>query len=343
MCGIMVLFHSWSLHHERNLFSFNPMTRFLILIVTVFVLSGSLLAAEESMLRQTERGYDIAIDGQPFAGYVTDEKGTPIIWPIFGPTGKKMSRDFPMIERNDTTEAKDHLHHRSLWFNHGDVNGVDFWAIKNVKMKTGKIVHRRFVEAKSDGQTATLVTENDWKDNDEQVLCSDVRTLRFGKTDGMRYIDFDVTVTAVLDQVVFADTKEGSLGFRVPGTMDVDAKKRNPEWGGRIVNAEGLTDDAAWAKRSAWVDYTGPVEGETLGIAILNHPSSFRYPTYWHVRTYGLFAANPFGIHDFEKKEEKIGELVLKKGESFTVRYRLLFHRQDADIAKAFEKYAAMK
>ena len=317
------------------------MIRFLL--VSVLVLSGSLLAAGEFSLRKTEKGYDIVIGGQPFAGYVTDEKGTPIIWPIVGPTGKKMSRDFPMIERSDNTEAKDHPHHRSLWFNHGDVNGVDFWAIKNAKLKVGKIVHRKFVEAKADGKTATIVTENDWKDDNDQILCSDVRTLCFGEMDAMRSIDFDVTVTAVLDRVVFADTKEGSLGIRVPGTMDVDAKKRNPTWGGRIVNAEGLTDGDAWAKRSAWVDYTGPVEGDTLGIAILNHPSSFRYPTYWHVRTYGLFAANPFGIHDFEKKEEMIGELVLKKGESFTVRYRFLFHQLDADIAKAFEKYAATK
>jgi hypothetical protein len=302
-------------------------------IFLAFVLFCSLLTAGELSLRQTEKGYDIIIDGKPFAGYVTDSSGTPIVWPIFGPTGKKMTRDFPMIERDDNTEAKDHLHHRSLWFTHGDVNGSDFWALKQ------KIVHRKFADAKSDGQTAILGTENEWVEQNDQVLCSDVRTLRFGETDGMRYIDFAVTVTAIQDNVVFGDTKEGTLGLRVPGTMEGDAKKRNPDWGGKIVNAEGLTDGDAWAKRPAWVDYIGPVEGETMGIAILNHPSSFRYPTYWHVRTYGLFAANPFGVHDFEKKEEKVGELVLKNGESFTLRYRLLFHRENADIAKAFENY----
>jgi len=309
------------------------MTRFFIALA--FLLSGSLLKAGELALQQTEKGYDVSIDGKLFAGYVVNEKGTPVVWPIFGPTGKKMSRDYPMIERDDTTEAKDHPHHRSLWFTHGDVNGLDFWALNKQK-----IVHRKFVEAESDGKTATLITENDWIDKNDQVLCSDVRTLRFGEIDGMLFIDFDVTVTAAQDQVVFGDTKEGTLGIRVPGTMDVDAKKRNPVWGGRIVNAEGLKDDDAWGKRSAWVDYIGPVEDEVLGIAILNHPSSFRYPTYWHVRTYGLFAANPFGIHDFENKKERIGELVLPKGESFTVRYRLLFHRENADIAKAFERYA---
>ena len=308
------------------------MIRFLI--IPAIVLFGSLLAAGELTLRPTDKGYDVFIDGKLFAGYVTDARGTPIVWPIFGPTSKKMTRDYPMIDRNDDTEAKDHPHQQSLWFTHGEVNGSDFWALKQ------KIVHKRFAEAKSEGPTAILVTENDWIGKDDQVLCSDVRTLRFGETGGMRFIDFDVTVTAVQDRVVFGDTKEGSFAVRVPGTMEGDAKKRNPEWGGTIVNAEGLKDGNAWGKRSAWVDYTGPVEGETLGIAILNHPSSFRYPTYWHVRTYGLFAANPFGIHDFENKKEKVGEFVFSKGESFTFRYRLLFHRANADIAKAFENYA---
>ncbi len=312
------------------------MKRFFVALA--FVLLGSLLSAGEVTLKPTEKGYDVSIGDNLFAGYITDEKGAPIVWPIFGPTGKKMSRDFPMIERDDKTEAKDHPHHRSLWFTHGEVNGQDFWALNKQK-----IVHKKFLDAKSDGKTATLVTENDWMDKEDKVLCSDIRTFRFGETNGMRYIDFDITVTAVQDPVVFGDTKEGTLGFRVPGTMDVDAKKRNPEWGGQIVNADGLKNGDAWAKRSAWVDYTGPVEGETLGIAILNHPTSFRYPTYWHVRTYGLFAANPFGVHDFENTKEKIGELILKKGESFTLRYRLLFHGENADIGKAFENYAATK
>ncbi|MDR2705183.1 MAG: PmoA family protein, partial [Planctomycetaceae bacterium] len=274
-----------------------------------------------------------------FAGYVTDFKGTPIIYPILGPTGKKMTRDFPMLERKDLTESKDHPHHRSLWFTHGNVNGLDFWMLEKQK-----IVHRKFVKTEIDHNTALIVTENDWLDKNNQPVCSDVRTFRFGVFGETRYIDFDVTVTAVQDSVVFGDTKEGTLGLRVAGTMDLIAKKRdsNSDWGGHIVNAEGIKDNNTWAKRSNWVDYYGPVEGETLGIAVLNHPSSFRYPTYWHVRDYGLFAANPFGVHDFEGKTEKIGEHKMRKGESFTLRYRILFHKGDAEsagIAEIFEQY----
>jgi hypothetical protein len=310
------------------------------IILTVFVIFLTVqLNAQEN--------YEVKIDGQPFATYMTDYRGAPVIWPIIGPTGKKMTRDYPMLEHDDKSEAKDHPHHRSLWFTHGNVNGLDFWsALKETQSTKGKIVHRRFVKTENDGKTTVLVTENDWLETENKTLCSDVRTLRFGVTGEMRFIDFEIIVTAVQDSVVFGDTKEGTFGIRVPGTMDLTAKKREPnsDWGGHIVNAEGIKDGAAWAKRSSWVDYYGPVEGETLGIAVLNHPSSFRYPTYWHVRDYGLFAANPFGVHDFEKKEEKTGEHKMQKGDSFTLRYRILFHKGDAEsagIAEAYKKYAA--
>ncbi len=327
-------------------------TRILTICLLVFV--AVQLQAETPLpkgigVTSTAQGVDVEIGGKPFARYVFDCQGTPIVWPIIGPTGKKMTRDYPMSERDDKTEAKDHPHHRSLWFNHGEVSDSNFWHLG-----AEKIVHRKLVQAHAGEGIATVVTENDWIGKDGQILCADVRTLRFGELTGRdgtestpaRYIDFDITVTAARDGVVFGDTKEGTFGIRVPGTMDLTAKKRDPNWGGHIVNAEGIKDGDAWAKRSAWVDYFGPVEGETLGIAILNHPSSFRYPTYWHVRDYGLFAANPFGVHDFENTKEKVGEHRMKKGESFTIRYRVLFHKGDAEaagIADAFQDYAETK
>jgi hypothetical protein len=164
--------------------------------------------------------------------------------------------------------------------------------------------------------------------------------LRFAVAGDTRIIDFDITITAEQDKVLFGDTKEGTFGIRVPEVMAVETKK-----GGQFVNAEGkIGEGEAWGKRSPWVDYTGILDGEKVGIAILNHPSSFRYPTYWHVRNYGLFAANPFGVHDFEKLQDTtVGNLALSKGESFTCRYRVLFHKGDekeANIAEAFKEYA---
>jgi hypothetical protein len=240
-----------------------------------------------------------------------------------------MTRDYPMKRKYEGIKA-DHPHHRSLWFSHGEVNGFDFWAAKD------KIVHKRFLKAECNGQTALLVTENDWIGNN-QVVLRDVRSFRFATAKDMRMIDFDITITAEQEKVVFGDTKEGTFGIRVPEVIAVETRKE-----GRFVNAEGKTGERdAWGKRSAWVNYHGILDGEKVGIAILNHPSSFRFPTYWHVRDYGLFAANPFGVHDFERLQDtKAGEFTLPKGESFTLRYRVLFHRGEPNIDDAFKEYA---
>ncbi|MDR0327173.1 MAG: PmoA family protein [Planctomycetaceae bacterium] len=303
----------------------------IVFFVLVFTLMSGLYA-EELTLKQTGTGYEVRIGNEMFAGYITDYEGTPIVHPIVGPTEKNMTRSYPMVKNYDSVKA-DHPHHRSLWFSHGDVNKHDFWGVKC------KIVHRRFIKAECDGQTALLVTENDWIDDSNQAVCSDVRTLRFSVSKDKRIIDFDITVTAVQDEVVFGDTKEGTFGIRVPEVIAAETKK-----GGQYVNAEGKSGERdAWGKRSAWVDYNGFLDGEKVGIAILNHPSSFRYPTYWHVRDYGLFAANPFGKHDFERlQDDAAGNHAMAKGESFTLRYRVLFHKgnaNEADIAESFKEY----
>lgn len=128
------------------------------------------------------------------------------------------------------------------------------------------------------------------------------------------------------------------MGVRIPTVMDVNSNQ-----GGHIVTSEGLTDKDAWGKPASWVDYYGPIEGETVGIAMLNHPASFRAPTRWHVRDYGLFAANPFGLRDFVGDASLDHSHTVGLGDSITLYYRLIFHRGDAraaDIAKRFEEYA---
>jgi hypothetical protein len=232
------------------------------------------------------------------------------------------------------SEATDHEHHRSLWFDHGDVNGVSFWEETK---KAGSIRHREFVEVRG-GADARIVTRNDWIKPDGSKMCEDERTFGFQLDGDSRAIDFSVVVTASEGPITFGDTKEGSFGMRVAHTMSVDTKK-----GGRIVNSEGQVDAAAWGKPASWVDYNGPVDDEQVGIAILTHPSSFRYPNRWHVRTYGLFAVNPFGQKGYDASDGPGGPYTLDKGKSFTLRYRVILHRGDekaGHIADAFAEYA---
>lgn len=291
-------------------------------------------SAAEFTLEEHDEGINVMLDGKLFTNYVKLSDSKPILWPIIGPHGKPITRAYPMADAGEH-ERSDHKHHRSFWFTHGIVNGHDFWAEGGAK--SGKIIHQAFKKQEG-GETAQIVTINDWVGPDGKPVCKDHRTLTFGVDGDNRYIDFDIVIMAGEQEVTFGDTKEGTFGIRVAGSMKVDAKM-----GGTILNSEGDKDGATWAKQASWVDYVGPVEGEKVGIAILNHPNSFRYPTHWHVRTYGLFAANPFGINDFEPKQNKNGSHTLEPGKTMAFSYRVLIHKGDADIDEAFKRYAAMK
>jgi hypothetical protein len=310
------------------------MCRFVVCLLPVaFIVLFASPAAAEVELKQTEKGVEVTLDGKPFTTYIFNSGFKPILWPVIGPTGKEMTRAWPLREGNPD-EKTDHVHQKSFWFDHGNVNGVDFWA-ETAKVQ-GKQVHTELVKAEG-GKIGTLVTKTEWTGPGGEKLLADERTMRFGGDDKTRWIDFDVVVTALADEVTFGDTKEGAFGLRIAESMRTDRKT-----GGKIITSEGLTDAEAWGKPAAWVDYHGPVGDETLGIAILNHPSSFRYPTHWHVRTYGLFAANPWGLGDFTGKKQD-GSHTMKKGESLTLRYRVIFHAGDekqAGIADAFAEYS---
>jgi len=280
-----------------------------------------------------DHGVSVKCDGKLWANYIADGEFKPYVWPIIGPTDQPVTREWPMGE--GAGEKHDHPHQKSMWFTHGNVNGVDFWS---EGADRGRIVHRKFLTV-SGGEKAVIVTQNDWLSADGTKILEDVRKLVFSRLNEHRVIDFNIRLTATADSVTFGDTKEGTFGLRVAESMAVDAKK-----GGRIVNSEGQTDAEAWGKKAKWVDYSGPVGDQIVGIAVLNHPSSFRFPTYWHVRTYGLFAANPFGWHDFVGRSDVSGAYTLGKGQSITFGYRVILHKgraEEAKIAEAFEQYAA--
>lgn len=294
--------------------------------------SGVTISPEGKNLR-------VAIDGSIFTIYRADDGPKPYFFPVIGPTGVPITRAYPMEEVEG--EDRDHPHQRSFWFTHGDVDGVDFWAsdpLNRANPKFGAIVETGRLTVADGPVMGVIQTSNEWQSPDGEVLCTDHRSWRTYATEGIRVIDFDVTIIGGDRPVTFRDTKEGSFGLRLASSMNVNKKA-----GGRIVNAEGLTDLEAWGKASSWVDYTGPIGDETLGVAILNHPGSFRYPTTWHVRDYGLFAANPFGYRDFKYEGAASGDSTIEPGDSIRLSYRVILHEGDtekSEIAGAFEAYA---
>jgi hypothetical protein len=292
------------------------------------------LPAAEFALERTDDGVTVKRDGKLLTRYLIKSGTKPILWPLLGPYGDEMTRQYPM-RPGVQGERADHPHQRSFWFTHGSVNGVSFWE---ESAKAGQIVHREFVKVASTPQP-TIVTRNDWIGPGDKKQCEDERRVSFGVDGENVWIDFDITLTATPGPVKFGDTKEGTFGLRVAETLKVDAKQ-----GGHIVNSAGQTDGAAWGQSAAWCDYYGPVGGKTVGIAVLNHPRSFRFPTYWHVRTYGLYAANPFGLGDFTKRQ-KDGTHLLEKGQSLGLYYRVLLHKGDdkeGQVAEAFQRYSAL-
>jgi hypothetical protein len=279
-----------------------------------------------------DRGPNLSVllDQESWTEYRVDVGSKPIFFPLIGPTGDRYTRAYPMEQVPG--EDHDHPHQRSCWFTHGSVNGVDFWS---EGAKAGRIKETRRAIVSQGPVLARIATSDDWLAPDGAWICSDERTVTFYRTQEARVIDFEFTIHAS-GPLTFGDTKEGMFGIRVASSMDVARKG-----GGRITNAEGLTDDKAWGKPSSWVDYVGPVKEKTVGIAVLNHPGSFRYPTTWHVRTYGLFAANPFGWHDFGRPER--GDYTVSAGAKIVFKYRVILHQGDtnaANLAQAFSAYA---
>ena len=319
------------------------MTRVSTLVFATFLLpwtgATALLAqapevAEAVHIEKTSEpeGWKIFDGEQLVAGYRVNMNGIPIIYPVMGPKGQSMTRDFPMTEAGKF-EKSDHDHHRSLWFTHGEVNGIDFWDDGE---GCGVIVQTKGEATVDEKGVAIILTENDWNSPDGKRVLSDVRRFAFFEDEGRRVIDVDVLLRATDGDVNFGDTKEGAFGIRIPGSMKTEANQ-----GGKIINAEGDTGVDTWGKPSPWVDYSGPVYtddgmSDVAGITIHDCPSSFGYPTRWHVRTYGLFAANPFGIFHFEGGEKRSG-IILQEGKTLRLNYRVVLHNGglDPDVAKA--------
>jgi hypothetical protein len=278
----------------------------------------------------------IEINGQLFTEYFFKDVPRPYCYPLIGPGGAPMTRNWPMKSVPDQEpDANDHKHHRSLWFAHGEINGQDFWSEDK---KFGKTVHERFDEVRSGADVGVIKSHNKWIAADGKLVCTDDRTIRIYNAGPMdeRMIDFDVTLHAADGAVTFGDTKEGTMAVRLAATMRLKGKVGK----GHIVTSTGVRDEETWGKRADWCDYYGPVEGKTVGVAIFDHPGNPRHPTWWHVRDYGLFAANPFGRHDFESLPDKMaGNLTVADGESITFRYRIYLHSGDEQQAKVAERY----
>jgi hypothetical protein len=307
------------------------------------LLAANAPAGVDVKVDESARRVDVSIDGKPFTSYIwPDAVKKPVLYPIRDAKGTLVTRGWPLDPRPG--ERVDHPHHVGLWLNYENVNGIDFWnnsdAIKPADApKMGTILHRRIVTAKS-GTRGELVTESDWVLHDGTTLLHERTGYVFSGDATSRTIDRTTTLTALDKRVAFDDAKDGMLGLRVARQLELPATKAevftdisgrktevpkldNTGITGNYTTSEGKQGNDAWGTRGRWCLLTGQIGGDTITIAILDHPSNPGYPTYWHARDYGLFAANPLGQKVFSNGKETLG-FALDPKQSVTFRYRIL-------------------
>ena len=323
------------------------MVRVLVFLGFVFgcpLADGAWQAVE---LKRTGTHIDVMVAGQPFTTFYFDPKvAKPYFQPLRSARGTVVTRGFPV----ENTVPPEHLHDRSLephqrpmYFGHGNVDAVDFWGEAVFSKWSddaafGRTVFRKLEEMRSGADSGSLRADFDLVDPKERVIGEETQAYTFRGDEQSRTIDCEFIIHATRRApVVMGDTKEGTFAIRV-----VEALNSPP---GHMVNSNGAEGEKAiWGKRADWVDYYGKVAEEELGIAIFDSPKSFRHPTTWHARGYGLFAVNPFGIREFTHDTNQDGSWTIPQGESLAFRYRVLIHHgnfQDANVAGAYQRYAA--
>lgn len=319
-------------------------------------LGGSLVARAASGVQvvpdEAHQRVDVTIDGKPFTSLiwpVTLKK--PVLYPLISSDDITVTRGYPLEPRPG--ERTDHPHHAGMWFNYGNVNGFDFWnnsdAIPAARRdKMGTVHFEKIVSAKSGTNEGELVVKSVWTAGNGQNLLDETTRYVFRRKGAERIIDRTTTLTA-LDHVVFNDDKEGVLGIRVAHFLESPTEKGGtftdasghvtkvstsvPGATGVYLTSEGVKGDAVWSTRGRWCLLTGHTGDHVETIAILDHTGNPGYPTYWHARGYGLFAANPLGRSIFDTKAQPFN-FSLNKGQSTTFRYRVILLPRAATAAE---------
>jgi hypothetical protein len=293
---------------------------------------------------EAARRVDVLVDGQPFTSYIwPDTLKKPVLFPLRAASGTVVTRGFPLEPRPG--ERVDHPHHVGLWLNYENVNGVDFWNNSTAQSaeqqaKMGTIIHRRIVKASGGADQGELKVEMDWMMPDGQPILRETTDFIFRTGPGRRVVDRISTLTALDKPVVFKDVKDGFLGLRVRRELEqpsneavtfTDASGRPTTVkamdtngvSGLYRSSEGKTGDAVWSTRGRWTMLTGKVNQEEITLLMLDNPKNVGFPTYWHARGYGLFAANPLGEEIFSNGRGKLNFTIEPK-KSATFRYRLV-------------------
>jgi hypothetical protein len=343
--------------YERMNFRNGLITVALFFTATLFCQCGNKQQIELKV-NKAEKKVDVLFDGQLFTSYIYPENiMKPVLWPVISPEGNMLTRSYPMV--NKEGDRTDHPHHVGVWLNYGDVNGLDFWnnseAIPPEKKEDyGHIEHVSVEKAKSGKNKAELVTTAEWLTPDnEKLLDEETRFIFRQEDDNIRIIDRETTLEAVADEVKFTDNKEGMFAIRVARELELPSDQPtklldshgnvtevkqmdNSKVKGNYRSSEGVEGAEVWGTRGRWMKLSSEINGEKVSLVIIDHPSNVGYPTYWHARGYGLFAANTLGQKIFSDGQKELN-FSMDKGDTTTFKYRLVVASEDLSDEKINE------
>jgi hypothetical protein len=334
-----------------------------LIVIIALAASGAGPAADEKGVRlvrdDARQRVDVFVDGQPFTAYIypaTQKK--PVLYPLRTAKGTLVTRGFPLEPRPG--ERVDHPHHVGLWFNYGDVNGADFWnntdAVKpDDRPKFGTIVHKAVTAVRNGPDKGELETDMDWIHGNGSVVLKEHTLFVFRGGPAWRSVDRITRLQALGERVALTDNKEGMIGLRVARQLEIPATKPevftdasgratavatmdNTGVNGDYLTSEGKRGDAAWGTRARWCTLGARIGDEPVTVAILDHPANPGFPTYWHARGYGLFAANPLGQKALSDGKEALN-FALEAGQSVTFRHRILVLSEPAGADRAESAY----
>ena len=311
----------------------------------------------------TENRVDVLIDGGLFTSYIFPKTiKKPVLYPVITSSGIPITRGYPLDPK--PFEKVDHPHHVGIWFNHGDVNNLDFWNNSDSipvekRHDYGTIYHRSIDKVESGNDMGTLEITSDWKRPDGKTILVEHTIFHFSGQENKRYIDRTTTLTAQDIDVTFEDSKEGMMAIRVIRELEQEVggrellldnelqpvmmePKKDGLSKGIYRSSEGLEGNPVWGTRANWVKLGSVKDKKPLGIVMMDHPDNPNHPTHWMARGYGLFAANPLGSRIYTQGKE-IFNRVLKSGESLTFRYRVFIYNDmdpdDAFINKEYQTF----
>jgi len=321
-------------------------------LVAGFIVFSALASGSSVQLLRTQNQIEVSVDGKPFTTYYFDPQiAKPYLMPLRTASGIVVTREFPVkndVSRGNPKESAFEPHQRPLYFSHGDIDGLNFWAEQVFDKYYGHQNHQAYghmalanIEApgRQDDPGKTIRARYTLNSPNNRVIGEETQSFTFGGDSHTRTIDCELILHATAGPLDIGDTKEGTFAIRLA-----------PELSGsqaHMVNSNGAVGEKAiWGKPADWVDYSGTISGTRVDVAIFDSPKSFRHPTTWHARAYGLFAANPFGIREFTGDPNKDGSWTIPGGKSLVFRYRVLISEGglSADqIHEAYRQYSAQE